>query len=102
MIDSPFEWVTRIRHAGAIFLGKHTPESAGDYLAGPNHVLPTMGTARFSSALGVETFVKKSSLIAYSRQALQNDSDHIQRLANLEGLTAHARSAAIRCPPKKK
>jgi histidinol dehydrogenase len=100
MIDSPFEWLTRIRHAGAIFLGKYTPESAGDYLAGPNHVLPTMGTARFSSALGVETFIKKSSLIAYSQEALRADSDHIQRLANLEGLTAHARSAAIRAEKK--
>ena len=66
MVQEPFLWLTRIRHAGAIFLGRHTPESAGDYLAGPNHVLPTMGTARFSSALGVETFIKKSSLIAYS------------------------------------
>jgi len=100
MIKDPFEWLTRIRHAGAIFLGRHTPESAGDYLAGPNHVLPTMGTARFSSALGVETFVKKSSLIAYSQAALVADSDHIQRLANLEGLTAHARSAAIRTGKK--
>ena len=96
MIDSPFEWATRIRHAGAIFLGRHTPESAGDYLAGPNHVLPTMGTARFSSALGVETFVKKSSLIAYSQQAIKDDGEHIERLAKLEGLTAHARSVAIR------
>lgn len=96
MIDSPFEWATRIKHAGAIFLGRHTPESAGDYLAGPNHVLPTMGTARFSSALGVETFVKKSSLIAYSQQAIKDDGEHIERLAKLEGLTAHARSVAIR------
>ena len=96
MIREPFLWLTRIRHAGAIFLGRHTPESAGDYLAGPNHVLPTMGTARFSSALGVETFIKKSSLIAYSREALQADSGHIQLLARLEGLTAHANSVAIR------
>lgn len=96
MISSPFEWMTKIRHAGAIFLGRHTPESAGDYLAGPNHVLPTMGTARFSSALGVETFIKKSSLIAYSRQALLDDAGHIEKLANLEGLTAHARSVSIR------
>ena len=101
MIDKPFEWLTRIRHAGAIFLGQHTPESAGDYVAGPNHVLPTMGTARISSALGVETFIKKSSLIAYSRQALLADADHIVRLAELEGLTAHARSAAIRTEQKK-
>jgi len=96
MIAEPFAWLPRIRHAGAIFLGKYTPESAGDYLAGPNHVLPTMGTARFSSALGVETFVKKSSLISYSREALLADQADIQRLALLEGLTGHARSAAIR------
>jgi len=96
MVHEPFFWLTRVRHAGAIFLGRHTPESAGDYLAGPNHVLPTMGTARFSSALGVETFIKKSSLIAYSPEALQADSEHIQLLARLEGLTAHANSVAIR------
>ncbi|MFZ5773976.1 MAG: histidinol dehydrogenase [Thermodesulfobacteriota bacterium] len=101
MIAEPFEWLTRIRHAGAIFLGRHTPESAGDYLAGPNHVLPTMGTARFSSALGVETFVKKSSVISYSREALMADSDHIQRLAKLEGLTAHAGSVAVRVQGEK-
>jgi histidinol dehydrogenase len=100
MIASPFEWMARIRHAGAIFLGAHTPESAGDYLAGPNHVLPTMGTARFSSALGVETFIKKSSLISYSRGALLSDAEHIQRLAELEGLTAHARSVEIRTKAK--
>ncbi|MCX5865339.1 MAG: histidinol dehydrogenase [Deltaproteobacteria bacterium] len=100
MVQEPFLWLTRIRHAGAIFLGRHTPESAGDYLAGPNHVLPTMGTARFSSALGVETFVKKSSLIAYSPEALKADSAHIQLLAKLEGLTAHANSVAIRTKKK--
>ena len=100
MVSEPFLWLTRVRHAGAIFLGRHTPESAGDYLAGPNHVLPTMGTARFSSALGVETFIKKSSLIAYSPEALQADSEHIQLLARLEGLTAHANSVAIRVGKK--
>ena len=100
MVQEPFLWLTRVRHAGAIFLGRHTPESAGDYLAGPNHVLPTMGTARFSSALGVETFIKKSSLIAYSEEALQADSGHIQLLARLEGLTAHANSVAIRTGKK--
>ncbi|MBU0481523.1 MAG: histidinol dehydrogenase [Proteobacteria bacterium] len=96
MVDHPFELLPQIRHAGAIFLGSHVPESAGDYIAGPNHVLPTMGTARFSSALGVETFVKKSSIISYTRDAFLKDSEHIQRLANLEGLTAHARSASVR------
>lgn len=96
MISDPWAQIPFIRHAGAIFLGSHTPESAGDYLAGPNHVLPTMGTARFASALGVETFLKKSSLISYSEDALAADSDHIQRLAKLEGLTAHANSVAVR------
>ncbi len=100
MVREPFLWLTRVRHAGAIFLGRYTPESTGDYLAGPNHVLPTMGTARFSSALGVETFIKKSSLIAYSPEALQADSAHIQLLAKLEGLTAHANSVAIRTKKK--
>ena len=96
MISDPWAQVPRIRHAGAIFLGNHSPEATGDYLAGPNHVLPTMGTARFSSALGVETFLKKSSLIAYSREALLADAADIQAIANLEGLSAHALSVAIR------
>lgn len=96
MLDAPFEWLPKIHHAGAIFLGNYSPEACGDYVAGPNHVLPTMGTARISSALGVETFLKKSSLISYSRQAFLNDAPHIQNLANLEGLTAHARSVAER------
>jgi histidinol dehydrogenase len=96
MIEEPFQWMTRIKHAGAIFLGNNSPEATGDYLAGPNHVLPTMGTARYSSSLGVETFLKKSSLISYSHQALLDDADDIQAIANLEGLSAHALSVAIR------
>ena len=96
MVNNPWEILPQIRHAGAIFLGHHTPEAAGDYLAGPNHVLPTMGTAKFSSALGVETFLKKSSIISYSEQALKEDADHIRLLANLEGLTAHAASVTER------
>nr|MBF0221058.1 histidinol dehydrogenase [Desulfobulbaceae bacterium] len=96
MLNDPYKWMTRIRHAGAIFLGNNSPEATGDYLAGPNHVLPTMGTARYSSALGVETFLKKSSLISYSREALLSDADDIQALANLEGLSAHALSVKIR------
>ena len=95
-VDEPWQWLPKVRHAGAVFLGKYTPEAAGDYVAGPNHVLPTMGTARISSALGVETFLKKSSIISYSRQALINDAEHIRRLANFEGLTAHERSVAVR------
>jgi histidinol dehydrogenase len=95
-ITEPWQWLPQIRHAGAIFLGSWTPEAAGDYVAGPNHVLPTMGTARIASALGVETFLKKSSIISYSRGALEADGDHIRRLAALEGLTAHGNSVAIR------
>lgn len=99
-VADPWQWVARIRHAGAVFLGSWTPEAAGDYVAGPNHVLPTMGMARISSALGVETFLKKSSLISYSREALQADAVHIQRLAELEGLTAHANSVVVRLERK--
>ncbi|EPR37419.1 Histidinol dehydrogenase [Desulfovibrio sp. X2] len=86
----------RIRHAGAIFSGHYAPEPVGDYFAGPNHVLPTLGTARFSSALSVETFLKKSSLIATSREFTLAAADKIARLARLEGLEAHARSVEIR------
>ncbi|HHO48452.1 MAG TPA: histidinol dehydrogenase [Desulfobacteraceae bacterium] len=95
-VRDPWRWLPAVRHAGAVFLGPFTPEAAGDYVAGPNHVLPTMGTARIASALGVEIFLKKSSIISYSRQALLNDADHIRRLASLEGLTAHERSVAVR------
>ncbi len=96
MIEDPWAQVPHIRHAGAIFLGANTPEAAGDYFAGPNHVLPTMGTAKFASALGVETFLKKSSIISYSAGALAADGEHIMRLAKLEGLSGHAGSVAVR------
>lgn len=86
----------RIKHAGAIFFGAHTPEAAGDYVAGPNHVLPTGRTARFSSALGVYDFVKRTSLLRYSSEAFKEVSDSIAALAECEGLAAHARSALIR------
>ena len=86
----------QVRHAGAIFFGQHTPEAVGDYLAGPNHVLPTGRTARFSSALGVYDFVKRTSLLRYSPEAFSKLSDSIAVLAECEGLAAHARSASIR------
>jgi histidinol dehydrogenase len=86
----------KIKHAGAIFFGSYAPEAAGDYLAGPNHVLPTGRTARFSSALGVYDFVKRTSLLRYSPSAFQAVSDNIAVLAECEGLAAHARSATIR------
>jgi histidinol dehydrogenase len=96
IIADPWAQLPFIRHAGAIFLGANTPEAAGDYIAGPNHVLPTMGTARFASALGVETFLKKSSIISYSAKGLAADAEHIVRLARLEGLTGHAASVTVR------
>jgi histidinol dehydrogenase len=86
----------RIRHAGAIFFGPHTPEAVGDYLAGPNHVLPTGRTARFSSALGVYDFVKRTSVLRYSPEAFSKVAESIAVLAECEGLAAHARSASIR------
>lgn len=96
MVKEPFEVVGNLKNAGAIFVGAYTPEPVGDYIAGPNHVLPTAGTARFSSALSVETFIKKTSLIHYSRKAFQKDAADIIRLANIEGLDAHANAIKVR------
>lgn len=92
VLAQPWEWLGRIHHAGAIFLGPNSSEPVGDYFAGPNHVLPTGGTARFSSPLSVDDFVKSSSIIAYSQQALQNNGRMIADFARLEGLDAHARA----------
>ena len=92
----PFELLGGIRNAGAIFLGPWTPESVGDYVAGPNHVLPTGGTARFSSPLSVDDFVKKSSVLSYSFEALQADGGNVLELAGREGLWAHGRSVSLR------
>jgi histidinol dehydrogenase len=89
-------FAARVLHAGAIFLGEHTPEAVGDYFAGPNHVLPTGGAARFSSALGVYDFVKRTSLLRYSSAELRDTAHMIAALARAEGLDAHARSALIR------
>jgi histidinol dehydrogenase len=86
----------RVRHAGAIFLGEHTPEAVGDYMAGPNHVLPTGGAARFASALGVYDFVKRTSIVRYSSAELGRTAHMSAALARAEGLDAHARSALIR------
>lgn len=96
MVADPFALLGEIRHAGAIFLGAYSPEPLGDYFAGPNHVLPTGGTARFYSVLNVETFMKKSSIISYSKQALQEVSEHIMTLAVTEGLEAHANALRVR------
>jgi len=101
-VESPWELVENIRHAGAIFFGNSTPEAVGDYLAGPNHTLPTSGSARYASALGVETFMKYSSIIEYSPVALQKVSKAIIDLANAEGLASHSDSVKFRTknPPK--
>jgi histidinol dehydrogenase len=100
LTDEPMNLVGKIRHAGAIFVGPYSSEPVGDYFAGPNHVLPTNGTARFSSPLNVDDFTKKSSIIAYSKQALQENGHKISALARLEGLEAHARAIDIRLEDK--
>jgi histidinol dehydrogenase len=95
-VERPAELLGGIRNAGAIFLGSDTPEALGDYLAGPNHTLPTGGTARFSSPLGVDDFIKKSSVIGFSKKALRALGPSTERFAKLEGLDAHARSVRVR------
>lgn len=95
-VEHPFDYLASIRHAGSIFLGKHCPEALGDYLAGPNHTLPTCGTARFSSPLSVDDFVKKSQYTYFTKDALGQISASVAAFATKEGLDAHARSAVIR------
>ena len=95
-VDNPFELLPKIKNAGSIFMGHNTPEPLGDYLAGPNHTLPTSGTAKFSSPLSVDDFVKKSSFIYYSKQGLEEVKDKVIKFAENEGLTAHARSVSKR------
>ena len=95
-VDNPFDYLDKIKHAGSIFMGKNCPEALGDYFAGPNHTLPTSGTARFSSPLSVDDFVKKSQFTYYTREALSKVSDKVAMFAEKEGLHAHAKSATIR------
>ena len=95
-VDNPFDYLGKVRHAGSVFMGKHCPEALGDYLAGPNHTLPTSGTAKFSSPLSVDDFVKKSSIIYYSREALEPIHKDIIKFAESEQLTAHANSIKVR------
>ena len=95
-LDEPFRWLDRVCHAGSVFLGRHCPEALGDYMAGANHTLPTGGTARFSSPLGVDDFIKKTQYIYYSPEALSRVARDVDAFARMEGLTAHARSAMIR------
>ena len=95
-VDNPFDYLDKIRHAGSVFLGRNCPEALGDYLAGPNHTLPTSGTAKFSSPLSVDDFVKKTQYTYYTADALKRVARDVAAFAKKEGLTAHARSAVVR------
>ncbi len=95
-VDNPFDYLDSIRHAGSVFMGRNCPEALGDYMAGPNHTLPTSGTAKFSSPLSVDDFVKKTQYTYYTREALGKIARDVEYFANKEGLTAHAKSAVIR------
>jgi len=95
-VDRPFDYLEKVRHAGALFLGRYTPPAVADYVAGPNHVLPTGGTARFFSPLSFDDYVKKSNIIAYSKEELVKVKDHLSRIAQMEGLDAHAKSVESR------
>ena len=95
-VDSPFDYLDQVENAGSVFLGRHCPEALGDYLAGPNHTLPTGGSARFASPLGVDDFVKKSQFLYYTPQALRDAAGSIAAFARQEGLEGHARSALAR------
>lgn len=95
-LNNPMEYIGRLNNAGSVFLGNYSPEPLGDYLAGPNHVLPTSGTARFFSPLSVDSFVKKLSFIYYTEDALKREKDDIIKMAETEGLTAHAGSIKVR------
>ncbi len=99
-VDNPFDYLDNIKHAGSIFMGKYCPEALGDYFAGPNHTLPTSGTARFSSPLSVDDFVKKSQFTYYTADALSKVADKVAYFAQKEGLDAHAKSATIRFEEK--
>ncbi|HAJ26500.1 MAG TPA: histidinol dehydrogenase, partial [Syntrophus sp. (in: bacteria)] len=96
MVENPEALLSEITHAGAVFLGQYTPEALGDYMAGPNHILPTGGTARFSSPLGVYDFVKRTSVLSFTREAFHRYGRQTERFAALEGLDAHGKSIAVR------
>jgi histidinol dehydrogenase len=100
-VDNPFDYLDAIHHAGSIFMGRNCPEALGDYFAGPNHTLPTSGTARFSSPLSVDDFVKKTQYTYYTRDALVKVAHKVAYFAEKEGLSAHARSATARLEEEK-
>jgi histidinol dehydrogenase len=95
-VSRPLSLIKSVKHAGAVFLGPHTPEAIGDYMAGPNHILPTAGTARFSSPLGVEDFIKRTNLMSFTQSALKRFEKDIKRFAEWEGLEGHYQSVQKR------
>ena len=95
-LQDPLRWLGEVANAGTVFLGPYTPEAVGDYLGGPNHVLPTGGTARFFSPLGVEHFLKRTNILSFSQDALDEVREDVARLARLEGFEAHARAVEVR------
>ena len=99
-VDNPFDYLDKVKHAGSVFMGRYCPESLGDYFAGPNHTLPTSGTARFSSPLSVEDFIKTTQFTYFTRDALEKVADKVAYFANKEGLGAHAKSATVRFEKK--
>jgi histidinol dehydrogenase len=97
MVREPYKLLERVKNAGAVFLGAYSPEPVSDYFAGPNHVLPTSGAARYASPLGVYDFQKCMNVVEYSREAIMRNASKIDRLARSEGFAAHARAVTIRC-----
>ena len=95
-VEKPFDYLDKVKHAGSVFMGHYCPEALGDYYAGPNHTLPTSGTARFSSPLSVDDFIKKTQYTYYTETALKKVKDDVAYFATKEGLTAHAKSALVR------
>ena len=95
-VENPFEYIEKVRHAGALFIGRYTAPAVADYVAGPNHILPTGGTARFHSALSLDAYVRKSNIVSYTKDDLFKAKDHILRLAQMEGFDAHAQSVEVR------
>jgi histidinol dehydrogenase len=95
-VENPFKYLEKVRHAGAVFIGRYTPPAVADYVAGPNHILPTGGAARFHSALSLDAYVRKSNIISYTKDDLYKAKDHIIRLAHMEGFDAHAQSVEVR------
>ena len=100
-VDNPFDYLDSIRHAGSIFMGRNCPEALGDYFAGPNHTLPTSGTAKFSSPLSVDDFIKKTQYTYFTKEALSKVAEDVAFFARKEGLTAHAKSATVRLEEEK-